>query len=344
MSGIRLNHMAEALARRGYDVDLITDRFDRPIHRTPHLRGVPCRCVRWDSYDVVKTFFHSGMETLISEGGGDHPFILSKLGSVVGSTDSEGVYFFGKVREKLFELQLEVAKRSRAVTLLTNASVALWWKEHGSGKHLFMVPTGVDAVLPGADENPYKIRGIDPPIALFAGNIYRRDTQPEINLLWHERLNRIGRVLSARGIRLVALGDGDADQLDPHAVLHQGEIHSDDYWAWQRHAQVGLVLGQGEVQHNEGSKIYYYLRTGLPVVCEKTVPNSWLVAQTGAGTLVDYGNDRQFCDAVVEMVRKRPRLDAVPEYMTREHSWDARASLYDRFFSSVATSEFAGKT
>ena len=342
MSGLRFNRMAEALARQGHDVDLITNRFDQTIHRASHLREVPFRSVRWETYDVVKTFFHSGMEALISEGGGNHPFIISKLGSVVGRTNTEGVYFFGEVRQKLFELQLEVARRSRIVTLLTNRSVALWWKEHGQGNYLFMVPTGVDAILPETDYNPYEIRGIDSPIALFAGNIYRRDTQPEVNLLWQARLNRIGRVLRARGITLVALGDGDADELDPRAVLHYGAINGDDYWPWQKHAHIGLVLGQGKVQDNESSKIYYYLRTGLPVVCENTVPNSWLVDRTGAGILVDYGNDEQFCDAVVKLVQAPPRLNGVPEYMTREHSWDARASLYDRFFSGAAISEFGG--
>src|ERR1700733_9790494 len=103
MSGLRFNRMGEALARQGHDVDLVTNRFDQPINRASHLREVPFRSVRWESYDVVKTFFHSGMEALIAEGGGDHPFIISKLGSVVGRTDTEGVYFFGEVREKLFE-------------------------------------------------------------------------------------------------------------------------------------------------------------------------------------------------------------------------------------------------
>jgi hypothetical protein len=135
------------------------------------------------------------------------------------------------------------------------------------------------------------------------------------------------------------LGDGDTDQLDPRAVRHYGAIDGDEYWSWQAHSQVGLVLGQGEVQDNESSKIYYYLRTGLPVVCDKTVPNSWLIEHTGAGILVDYGDDQQFCEAVIHMVHRSPHLEGLPEYMAREHSWDARASLYNGLFSRLAKSE-----
>jgi len=70
---------------------------------------------------------------LLAEGGGDHPFIVSKLGSVVGSEQTPGVYFFGTERKKLFETQNEIARRSRIVTVLTNPNAALWWKEHGYG-------------------------------------------------------------------------------------------------------------------------------------------------------------------------------------------------------------------
>ncbi len=38
------------------------------------------------------------------------------------------------------------------------------------------------------------------------------------------------------------------------------------YWDWQHHARAGIVFAQGPVQDNESSKIYYYLRTGLPVI------------------------------------------------------------------------------
>ena len=148
MAEIRFFRMAEALARRGHAVDLVLNRHHQPRMLDNNLREVPFKLVRWEQYDVVKTFFHRGFETLMAEGGGDHPFIISKLGSVVGREETPGVHFHGAVRERLYAAQTEIAQRSKVVTVLTNRSAALWWNEHGTCSRLFQVPTGVDAKIP----------------------------------------------------------------------------------------------------------------------------------------------------------------------------------------------------
>jgi hypothetical protein len=336
MAGVRFYRMAEALARRGHEVDLIMNLDARPEFPVPRLRLVSFNEVRWDDYDVVKTFFHRGFETLVEEGAADHPFIVSKLGSIVGREQSEGVYFFGAVREQLFQTQQAIAQRCRIATVLTGRSAALWWKEHGHGTPLHMVPTGVDAEISPPRGNPYRAMGIDQPVALFTGNIYSRRQQPEINVLWQERLNRLGRELKRHGITLVAMGAGETDYLDRDAVLHVGTIDVDEVWDWQRFAKVGIVLAQGPIQDNESSKIYYYLRTGLPVVCERSVPNSWLVSETGLGALVDYGEDDAFVEAARTLVVHPPANAGVEEYMVKNHSWDVRAALYDAAFAKAA--------
>ena len=94
-------------------------RVSEPVERAPRLREVPLSEVRWADYDVVKTVFHRGVDTLIAAGGGDHPFILSKLGSVVGREPAPGVHFHGEIRQGLLATQSEVARRSRGVTILT---------------------------------------------------------------------------------------------------------------------------------------------------------------------------------------------------------------------------------
>jgi len=332
MSWIRFFRMAEALARRGHEVDIVLNRLQSPRQRGTRLREVPFPSVRWDEYDVVKTFFHAGFESLLAEGGGDHPFIVSKLGSVVGREQTPGVHFHGAVRQGLFDTQRKIARRSRFVTVLTNESAALWRKEHGETTPLLHVPTGVDASIPAPGPNPYAARGIDRPVALFAGNLYSREQQPEVNLLWQDRLNRVGRLLKQRGITLVAIGSGETDHLDPDAVVHLGRIDASDYWNWQRHAKVGLVLAQGPVQDNESSKIYYYLRTGLPVVCERGVPNAWLVEQTHHGAVVEYGDSVRIADAAAALAKSAPELNGLIRHVIENHSWDARASKYDSVF------------
>src|SRR5512145_135645 len=98
MANIRWHMISAALARRGHQVDLATAeykwRLRRPIvAMDERLRRVPLSRVRWSDYDVVKTLFHRGFETLERFGGARHPFIISKLGSVVGAADRPGIYF-----------------------------------------------------------------------------------------------------------------------------------------------------------------------------------------------------------------------------------------------------------
>ncbi|MEO7117395.1 MAG: hypothetical protein ABIZ34_00325, partial [Candidatus Limnocylindrales bacterium] len=273
MDRIRFVRLSEALARQGHHVDMVLAGRDGATVVGPGLREIGSRDVDWDAYDLVITFFHRAIEALIAAGGGDHRFIVSDLGSVVGPEPSPGVYFFGPVRDELWAAQLEMVRRCRAVVILTEQSAALWRASHGPTPPIVLVPTGVDADIPPLGPNPYAAAGITRPVVLFAGNLYANDRQGEVNLVWQDRLNRLGRALRTRGLELVAMGTGDIDRLDPSAVTHVGEVDYRDFWQWQRHAAVGVVLAHGPVQDNESSKIYYELRAGLPVICERPVPN-----------------------------------------------------------------------
>jgi glycosyltransferase involved in cell wall biosynthesis len=335
MNYIRLFRMSEALARRGHYVDIVINRRPDAADTGPRLREIPFRNARWDHYDVIKTFFHNGFEALCAHGGERHPFVISKLGSVVGRHQTPGVHFYGQVRERLCELQDEIAARSRAVTVLTTASADLWKRTHEGGPELLLVPTGVDVRIPPLGPNPYPSIGIREPVVIYAGNLYPRDQQPEVSLLWQERLNRIGHALRRRGLRLVVMGAGDTRWLDPASARHVGAIDIERFWDWQRHASAGLVLAQGPAQDNESSKIYYYLRTGLPVVCEQPVPNSGLIEETGHGVLVDYDDVAGLAEAVADLVAHPPEGHGLVDYMLKSHSWDTRAALYGPLLARV---------
>src|SRR5262245_60701114 len=100
MGNIRWFKISHALAQLGHQVDIATDEPRWRLSRRPcamafNLRRVPLKRVNWASYEVVKTLFHKGFETLEHYGGHRHPFIISKLGSVVGKRDMEGIYFYG---------------------------------------------------------------------------------------------------------------------------------------------------------------------------------------------------------------------------------------------------------
>ena len=126
MSYIRWIKISEALARNGHDVDIATAepewrrgwwRRRASVEMSRGLRRIPLAAVRWSDYDVVKTLFHIGFETLERFGGAEHPFVISKLGSVVGSEDMPGVYFYGATRERLASIQARISRTSTFVTL-----------------------------------------------------------------------------------------------------------------------------------------------------------------------------------------------------------------------------------
>src|SRR5262245_39562789 len=107
---IQLVETAQSLARMGHDVDIATAELSLQFRRGPLVMGerlqrVFLPRVRWNDYDVIETNFHQGWETLAQYGGTTHPFIIAKLGSVVGASDMPGVYFYGRDRERMFATQ-----------------------------------------------------------------------------------------------------------------------------------------------------------------------------------------------------------------------------------------------
>jgi hypothetical protein len=99
---------------------------------------------------------------------------------------------------------------------------------------------------------------------------------------------------------------------------------------------VGVVLAEGPVDNNEKSRIYYYLRMGLPTVCERPVANHTLVDATGHGLVVDYGSVEAIADAAAQLVARPPWTPGLADFMVTHHSWDVRAASYDALHAHVA--------
>jgi hypothetical protein len=334
MSYIRWVKMSEALARLGHEVHLASNAIrwwpsrDQVTLRDG-VRLVPLNAVRWSDYDVVKTLFHDGFNTLAERGGGNHPLIIAKLGSVVGAEDMPGIYFHGRVRERLYDQQRAIAAAARYVTVLSPQAADLWTASHGRSENLLLVPGAVDATIPLPGKDPYPKDGR--PRVLFAGNIYRLQDQPEANRVLVDKLNALGRHLAARGARLYFLGIGNTRALDPTVVTHLGHASYDASWDYLRFANVGVVVAAGPFMHNnESTKIYHYLRAGLPVVSEAGFPNDHVVVDSGLGEVVPNGDMAFMADRVDAAVRSDWDRDAAVAYVLGNHTWDCRAAVYDR--------------
>lgn len=330
MSGIRWQKISEALARLGHEVDVATDEGrwrEGAIPMGPRLRRVPLRGLNWSRYDIVKTLFHLGFETLAEYGGAGHPFVISKLGSVVGAEDMPGIYFYGETRCRLYNVQKEIHRTSRFVTVLSPAAHELWRQVHGDRDGMLLVPGAADAEIPEPGPNPYGAIGSR--ICIFSGNLYYHDAQPEANRTLCAKLNELGRRLAGSGVRLCFLGIGDTGSLDPDQVTDLGNRPYPDSWNYLQHASVGVVVSAGPFMHNnESTKIYHYLRAGLPVVSEEGFPNDYVVRESGLGFVVSSEAMDQMAERIVEACHREWDRNAAVRYILDRHTWDSRAQVY----------------
>ncbi len=331
MARIQMIESANALARYGHDVDIATAELRLQFGRSPEVlservRRVPISRVRWGEYDVVETNFHQGWETLRRYHGTEHPFIIAKLGSVVGAADMPGIYFYGRIREQMFETQREIHAGARYITLLSRPAQDLWAQNHGARDGHLLVPGAAAANIPPLGQDPLPKRGTTR--VLFSGNIYGR-AQPEANRVLVDKLNALGRRLAPSASLLFA-GPGHVDRLDPRFVTNLGAVPYDLSWQHMYHADVGIVVSAGAFMHNnESTKIYHYLRAGLPTVSESGFPNDHVLRESGLGRVVPSDDMDRMAAEVLSAAGADWDRDAGVRYILAHHSWDARMRTYD---------------
>ncbi len=332
MAHIRWIKISEALARQGHSVDMASGSLAQRVtgmgvQMAPGLRRVPLSRVRWHDYDVVKTLFHQGFETLCAHGGGDHPFIIAKLGSVVGPEDREGIYFYGEQRREMFETQRDIHLRARYITVLSPPARTLWEETIGTHPGFLLVPGAADGNIPPAGPDPY------PPSSsglrvVFSGNLY--NVQPRATRVLSEKLNALGRHLAPHA-RVFVVGTGDTSQLDPDVVSHLGSVPYERSWDFLHHANVGIVVSAGAFMHNnESTKIYHYLRAGLPMVSESGFPNDHVVTASGLGTVVPNGDMAAMAQHILDAATRFTESERqhAMTFIKEQHSWDVRAEAY----------------
>jgi hypothetical protein len=168
---------------------------------------------------------------------------------------------------------------------------------------------------------------------LFAGNFYSTSprSQPEAHRVLAGKLNELGRLLNTKGVQLFVLGTGEAESLDHAHVTYLGAADYEASWNYLQHAHVGVVVAAGPFHHNnESTKIYHYLRVGLPVVSEAGFPNDDLVRAAHLGYVVPSGDMSALAHAVVHATRSDWDRDRAVRFILERHTWDIRAEFYDQ--------------
>jgi len=340
MAPIRWHRISAALAALGHTVHIASAELRRRWSGPAAMDAsgvsiVPITRVDWASYDMVKTLFHLGFETVERYGGSHHPLIVSKLGSVVAAEDRAGIYFYGRQRKRLYGVQQRMSETSRFVTLLSQPAIDLWRECFGEDQRTLLVPGAVDAVVPAPVRDPYvPYGGIR---CVFSGNFYRRTSgsQPEAHQSLSRRLNRLGEELSRRGARLYVVGPGDHRSLDARHVTYMGAVPYEASWDYLYFATVGIVVAAGGFMHNnESTKIYHYLRAGLPVVSEAGFPNDNVVRESGLGTVVENDRPEAMAEAAIASANRSWDRDRAVRYIMENHTWDRRVQVYDRLLNA----------
>lgn len=84
------------------------------------------------------------------------------------------------------------------------------------------------------------------------------------------------------------------------------------------------------MHNNESTKIYHYIRAGLPVVSESGFPNDRIIEESGLGFSVQNGNLELMADKVLEAVENRWNRESAIRYVLDNHTWQKRIEVYNR--------------
>lgn len=323
---LRLYALTEGLRRHGLNVEIIApvERFSLTTGGVPVL---PLRHLQSAGhYDILKTCYHFSME-LIGEFGGT---VVSRIVRVVDEKLPERDAAW---RERLMKCQEMIRARSSVVVLNNSENAERWLEFYGKPSSVVLIPTGCPSVLPRKGKTPYDR---DEQAILFLGSLASPRMAAMLNDL-AAGLKNIARVHHIGQSKPHLYSPGAAWELSPLIVRH-GEMPEDGIWDYIRHARVGVAIAPGPHRFdNDLSKIYSYLRGGVPVLSEEGIANNGLVQATGWGELFRYDDVDDAVVRAVALMKRRPCGGEKPvmSYMAREHAWEKRIDQYAALFRSL---------
>ncbi|MFM8560101.1 MAG: hypothetical protein ACKOC6_10980 [bacterium] len=319
MDMIRWVAMGHRLRRLDYKVRLVTDRR-RGVDRLDRIHLTSADRMDWSECDAIKVCYQASIE-LVPE----HPHIIARMCRVV---DEEFPRRDDHRRAEMLRQQELFAERAAVVSFNDEVNARRWRERYGAHQRILIVPTGCPEWLPKEVSNPY---APGERVVLFMGALTSHRFPGALNGL-ARRLRE-----AAPDVRVHVLGKdslkhyaGESEPLDLSLVTLHEPVDEERTWDYVLHAGVGVGFAPSEHEfESELSKLYYYLRGGLPIVTESTVPNRTLVAETGHGAIAAYDDLDDFAHRVLEALRLPARDERVMRHMAEHHSWLARARVYD---------------
>jgi glycosyltransferase involved in cell wall biosynthesis len=324
---VRLRAMAFGLNKRGVNVDIIA-----PVSEPSLMDGVipvlaPSALSKTGRYDAVKTCYHFSIK-LIGDYSGP---VVSRIVRVV---DGQLPVRDALRREELLQCQDMIFRRASLLVLNNRVNEERWRRLYGDSPPITLIPTGCSRDIPPIRFNPYSS---GEKVMLFLGSVA---STRMVRLLNDAAQSLQGRcavhMVGANKTRLY--GGNEYDRLCPEIVQH-GEMREEEIWDFIRCAHIGLALATGpDAFDNDLSKIYSYLRGGLPVLSEERVVNNSLVLESGLGAIFRFGDPLALASKAIALLDFQPiyNQESTMAWMSKEHSWDRRVEVLNNLFDTLS--------
>jgi hypothetical protein len=322
---IRLRAISKGLVNKGMETEILA-----PVEKESCLDGVvPVRrlsSLKSGSYDIVKTCYHFSIDLTC---GYEGP-IVSRIVRVVDDRLPERDE---TMREELLKSQTIIRDRASFVVVNNGENEERWHTLYGPRPPVVCVPTGCPSVIPLPEKNPF-----DPheKAILFLGSI----AAPRMIMIINEiarRLEGVARVHFIGTDKSHLYDKKKGNDLSP-LVIQRGAITEERIWNYIFHACIGLAVATGPHPFdNDMSKIFSYLRGGLPVLSEEPIINNALIRETGFGLTFQHDNMEDLIEKALLLLQNPPleKREAVMTFMANEHSWDCRVETYAKLFRAL---------
>jgi len=322
---IRLRAISGGLIGRGIEVEIVA-----PVEEIGFIDGVvpvrPLSFLKSDRYDLVKTCYHFSIDLI---NGYEGP-VVSRIVRVVDDLLPERDE---SIRRYLLRYQSLIKERASCIIVNNIENKERWQAFYGTDTSVVCVPTGCPSVIPLPQKNPF-----DPheKVVLFLGSIAAPRMITIINEI-ARRLEGIARVHFIGLNKSHLYGKNKENILSPLVIQH-GTMSEEMIWNYIFHARIGLAIATDPHPFdNDMSKIFSYLRGGLPVLSEEPIINNALIRETGFGLTFQYDNMEDLTEKALFLLQNPPleKREAVMAFMAREHSWERRVETYAKLFRAL---------
>jgi hypothetical protein len=323
---IRLRAIAGGLRRTGVDAEIIAPAASEGL-LDPDIPVLPLAALAdGRKYDLIKTCYHFSIGLIGTYRG---PLVAR----IVRVVDEELPERDASNRQVLLDCQSLIQKRAKALIVNNVENEQRWFQLYGDNITVAKIPNGCPIHLPAVRSNPY---GTDSAPVLFLGSLAAPRMVELLNeLAW--RLRERCRIHFVGSNKAHLYGGIKPHQLNSMIVDH-GELPEEEVWDYVRHARMGIAPAAGPHPFdNDISKIYTYLRGGLPVLAEERIANNHLIARTHLGSTFAYGNATDMAAKAVDLLERPPIRckEFAMALMAREHCWEQRVTVLLDLFHKV---------